>query len=239
MVFSLLVVWDASGDRRHGLWDSENVSGGGSRRVDRELNHAYPAIPGVSTDSEIIRRARDNPAAFAALYDRHAPRIHRFAARRLGKQAADDLLSETFTVAFERLDTYDLEREEALPWLFGIVTTLVKKHRRVEAKLWRAQQHADRAHLITEHSDDALEADLAIRRLSGAIRRLSAADRDTILLYAWGDLDYEGVAMALGVPTGTVRSRINRVRRTLRAAAGRLATVEVEHGRNDIAPQGS
>ncbi|GAA4668455.1 RNA polymerase sigma factor [Frondihabitans cladoniiphilus] len=193
----------------------------------------------MSTDSEIIRRAQSTPAAFAELYDRHAPSIHRFAARRLGEQTADDLLSETFTVAFEKLDSFDLDRADALPWLFGIVTTLIKKHRRLEARLWRAEQHADRVHLTTEHSDDALEADLAIGRLSGAIRRLSKADRDTILLYAWGDLDYEGVAVALGVPVGTVRSRINRVRRILRAAAGRLATEEVEHGRADVAPQGS
>lgn len=193
----------------------------------------------MSTDSEIIRRARDHPAAFAELYDRHATRIHRFAARRLGEQTADDLLSETFTVAFERREAFDATRDDALPWLYGIVTTLIKRYRRLEAQLWRAEQHADRVHLTTEHSDDALEANLAISRLSGAIRRLSAADRDTILLYAWGDLDYEGVAVALGVPIGTVRSRINRVRRILRAAAGRLATEEVEHGRPDVAPQGS
>jgi RNA polymerase sigma factor (sigma-70 family) len=149
---------------------------------------------------------------------------------------ADDLLSETFTVAFERRSAYDDTRESALPWLYGIVTTLLKKHRRVEARLWRSALAADPTSLVIEHHDDALEASLAVKRLADAIRRLPSRDRDALLLYAWGDLDYEGVALALDVPVGTVRSRLNRARRILRAAADRDAVKEVDHGRPDTAP---
>ena len=49
---------------------------------------------------------------------------------------------------------------------------------------------------------------------------LSAADRDTLLLFALTDRDYEGVAVAVGVPVGTVRSRLHRVRRRMRLALG-------------------
>lgn len=177
----------------------------------------------------------ERPAEFAQLYDRHAPAIHRFAARRAGPDVADDLLSETFTVAFERRAAYDLDRADALPWLYGIVTTLLKRHRRIEARFW-ASARPDPTSLVTEHDHEALEAELAIRGLRSAIRRMPARDRDALLLYAWGDLDYEGVAQAMGVPVGTVRSRLNRARRTLRAAAGRDAAQEVEHGRADTAP---
>ena len=77
-----------------------------------------------------------------------------------------------------------------------------------------------------------------------AFLRMIARDRDALLLYAWGDLDYEGVARALGVPVGTVRSRLNRARRQLRQASGRLSSAkEVDHGREsgrtDAAPQGA
>ena len=188
----------------------------------------------MSTDSDIIRGAVDHPAEFAQLYDRHAPAIHRFAARRAGSDVADDLLSETFAVAFERRRAYEFDREDALPWLYGIATTLLKRHRRQEARQWR-NARADPTALVTEQSHDALEAELTMRHLRGAMQRMPARDRDALLLYAWADLDYEGVAIALDIPVGTVRSRLNRARRTLRAALGRDAAREVDHGRADPA----
>ena len=199
----------------------------------------------MSTDSEIIRRSRDTPAAFAELYDRHAVAIHRYASRRLA-EAADDIMSETFLVAFERRAAFDESATDARPWLYGIATTLLKKHRRQEARAWRglmAGGAADRV-VVAEGPDDRLDAELGIRRLASAIRRMPARDRDALLLYAWGDLDYEGVALALDVPVGTVRSRLNRARRQLRQASGRTAPAEeVEHGREsgraDSAPQGA
>jgi RNA polymerase sigma factor (sigma-70 family) len=190
----------------------------------------------VSTDSEIIRLSLEDPALFAELYDRHHATIHRFVARRLDGHAADDLASETFLVAFELRGRFDHSRDDALPWLYGIVTTLLRKHRRVEARAWRALEAASAERRSVEIGDDRLEAALGVRRIAGAIRRMPAGDRDALLLYAWGDLDYHAVARALGVPVGTVRSRLNRARRTLRAAAGRTAAEEVEHGRDHPHP---
>jgi RNA polymerase sigma-70 factor (ECF subfamily) len=202
----------------------------------------------VSTDSEIIRRSRDSPAAFAELYDRHAVAIHRYASRRLA-QAADDIMSETFLVAFERRAAFDESAMDARPWLYGIATTLLKKHRRQEARAWRgllAGGAVEQAVLSRgpEAQDDRLDAELGIRRLAAAIRSMAARDRDVLLLYAWGDLDYAGIARALDVPVGTVRSRLNRARRQLRQASGRNAPAEeVDHGREsgrtDTAPQGA
>ncbi|WP_346728523.1 RNA polymerase sigma factor [Microbacterium lacticum] len=121
----------------------------------------------MSTDNEVIERSADEPGAFALLFDRHAPAIYRYAAQRLGLDAA-------------RLT----------------------------------------------------------RRLASALRGLPASDRDTLLLYAWGDLDYAGIARALDVPIGTVRSRLNRARRILRTAAGTNdPELEKEHGRVDAAAQ--
>ena len=168
----------------------------------------------MSTDGEIIRRSHTAPAAFAELYDRHAATIHRYAARRI-PAAADDIMSETFLVAFEKRGSFDDGREDALPWLYGISTVLLDKHRRQEARAWRGLV-ADAATPVTstaDRTDQRLDALRAIGKLASALRRMKPRDRDALLLYAWGDLDYAEVAEALGVPVGTVRSRLNRARR--------------------------
>jgi len=196
----------------------------------------------VSSDSDIITRSRDTPAAFSELYDRYAVVIHRFAARRIGGNAAEDIMSETFLVAFERRFTFLSDQDDAKPWLYGIATTLMKKHARLDARAWKglaAASSAEVHHDVTEAVGSRIDAAASMRRLGSAMNRMPAGDRDALLLYAWGDLDYDGVAAALGVPVGTVRSRLNRARRKLRAASelGIALTLEVEDGRVDSAPQ--
>lgn len=69
---------------------------------------------------------------------------------------------------------------------------------------------------FTDRVDDRVSADHASRQLAAALARLSAELRDTMLLATWSDLSYEEIAVALGVPTGTVRSRLSRARSKLR-----------------------
>jgi RNA polymerase sigma-70 factor (ECF subfamily) len=73
---------------------------------------------------------------------------------------------------------------------------------------------------FTDTVDDRVSANTASRRLATALARLPAELRDTLLLVAWGDLSYEEVATALGVPIGTVRSRVSRARSKLRRTLG-------------------
>ncbi|MER7185024.1 sigma-70 family RNA polymerase sigma factor, partial [Streptomyces hyaluromycini] len=101
--------------------------GTGTRDEDRE-----------DSDARVIARSRDEPEQFAVLFDRHADAVHRYAARRLGPEAAEDLMAETFVTAFQRRHTYDLARADARPWLFGIATNLVGRHRRAEARRFKA-----------------------------------------------------------------------------------------------------
>ncbi len=194
----------------------------------REPSRAYRAIPFVSTDSEIIRRSLEHPPAFAELFERHARVVGAFAARWVGSDAAEDVLSETMLVAFRRRGDFDGTWDSAKPWLLGIASRLIKSHRAQEAAQWRsfAASAAREEHV----SDGAIgaagaraDAAAAVRALAPRIAALSARDRDTLLLYAWGDLTYEEVALALGVPVGTVRSRLNRVRRKLAPPGSRTA----------------
>jgi RNA polymerase sigma-70 factor (ECF subfamily) len=175
------------------------------------------------SDADVIRGSAREPERFAVLFDRYAAQIHRYAARRLGTQTADDIVAETFLIAFRKRDTYDLDRPLARPWLYGIATTLVARHYRREERHFRALERTG-LDPLPEPMADAVVARVAAqeqeRRLSGALAELSSGDRDVLLLVAWGDLGYEEVAEALGIPPGTVGSRLNRARRKLRAALG-------------------
>jgi RNA polymerase sigma-70 factor (ECF subfamily) len=85
-------------------------------------------------------------------------------------------------------------------------------------------------------SDHPAEGQLGLAPgLVRQLRRLPAVDRDTLLLVVWGELSYEEAASALGVPVGTVRSRISRARRRLAAA---LSTTSHAAGRGLTAATG-
>ena len=174
-------------------------------------------------DAAVIQLSRHEPEYFTELFLRHAPYIQRYVVRRLGQDAADDIVAETFLLAFRQRDSYDQARSDARPWLYGIATNLIGHHRRAEIRLYRAlaRTGADPVtESFTDRIDDRVSASTASRRLAAALARLSAELRDTLLLVAWGDLSYEETATALGVPVGTVRSRISRARSALRRSLG-------------------
>ncbi|MEU4095138.1 RNA polymerase sigma factor [Streptomyces sp. NPDC026673] len=182
---------------------------------------------GQKSDASVIERSWDEPETFAVLFDRHAGTVHRYAARRLGTEAADDLMADTFAIAFQQRHRYNTERGDARPWLFGIATNLVGRHRRAEARRFRAlaqlppaDEAAGQGEALAERVAARVSAQGVRRELAGALARLPARNRDVLLLVAWADLSYEEAAQALGVPVGTVRSRLSRARSKVREALG-------------------
>ncbi len=173
-------------------------------------------------DSALIGRSLDDPESFAALFDRHADEIHRYAARRLGVELAEDVTGEVFLVAFRRRARYDRAWPDARPWLYGIATRVVAQHRRAERRRNHAMSKvsAERPGTFDDRSADRVTAEQLQPRLAKALTVLSAAERDLLLLVAWADLTYEEAALALGVPVGTVRSRLHRLRAKVRRALG-------------------
>lgn len=93
--------------------------------------------PDAVDDAVLISRSRRTPECFALLFDRHAPALYRYVARRLGRDACDDLVAETFMVAFGRRESYDTAHADARPWLYGIATKLIWRHRRDEVRYLR------------------------------------------------------------------------------------------------------
>jgi RNA polymerase sigma-70 factor, ECF subfamily len=174
-------------------------------------------------DATVIRQSRHEPEQFAVLFRRHAPAIRRYVIRRLGRDAADDVVAETFLRAFGQRDRYDPGCADARPWLYGIATNLIGRHRRSEARQYRALARTG-LDPVTEPFTDQVDARVSAasvkRQLAAALAGLPGPHRDTLLLIAWGGLSYEQTALALGVPVGTVRSRMNRARGRLRRTLG-------------------
>jgi len=185
-----------------------------------------PAVP-KEDDAAIIRLSRHEPEAFAALFDRYYDPIHGFAARRLGGGLADDVAAETFLIAFDRRANYDLRRPDARPWLYGIASNLIARHRRAENREYRALARTGVHQVAEGHADRiVVRLDAQSRRapLAAALAEIAERDRDVLLLVAWADLTLQEASEALGIPAGTARSRLHRARRKLRAALGETAS---------------
>jgi RNA polymerase sigma-70 factor (ECF subfamily) len=186
-----------------------------------EIPPSRAAPPGEACDADLIKGSADEPEQFAVLFRRHAPALHRYVARRLGADAAEDIVAEVFLAAFRQRHRYEPRQPDARPWLYGIATNLIGRHRRSEVRLYRALARTGTDPVtepFTDRVDDRVTAAGTARPLAAALARLPAGHRDALLLVAWGDLTYEQVAASLGVPVGTVRSRISRARTRLRQA---------------------
>jgi RNA polymerase sigma factor (sigma-70 family) len=159
----------------------------------------------AADDAAVIEGSWREPERFAVLFDRHAPHIHRYLARRTDRQVADDLVAETFLAAFAKRDRYDLSHPDARPWLYGIATNLVGQQRRDQARQYRISQAAAAGPEVPGHAD-RVAADVTAQAmrplLDAALAALSAGE----------------VSRALDIPVGTVQSRLHRARTKVRQA---------------------
>ena len=164
-------------------------------------------------DAAILDDSRLEPDAFRAVFERHFDAVHRFVCARLGTALADDIASETFLLAFERRHRFDTSYDSALPWLLGIAANLVRGQQRAE--LARLRALAREPATVPQESPERFESR---GPLAAALAELEPKQRETLLLLALGELSYAEIAVALGVPEGTVRSRLNRARAALQEA---------------------
>lgn len=179
----------------------------------------------IESDAVLIHRSLRRPEAFGEVFDRHWDALYRYCRSRAGSDG-ESLAAETFRLAFDRRATYDTDRDDALPWLLGVATNLIRNHLRQRSRGAAAVDRLDPSP-TADHADatiDRAEAALLGPALTDALNGLRACDRDALLLLAWNDLTYDEVAEALDIPVGTVRSRISRARLRLRARLGDRAT---------------
>lgn len=171
-------------------------------------------------DSEIVAASSTDPEAFGELFRRHAPRLHAYIKRRLGRTLADDIVAEAFATAFRQRGRFD-GRSEFAAWLWGIASNLIARHHRQETRMFRAfaRTGVDPAEDgVADLVSDRVRAAAHGPQLAKALAALSSQDRSAILLLAWGDLSYAEIAKILDLPLGTVKAKIHRARMKLRNA---------------------
>jgi RNA polymerase sigma-70 factor (ECF subfamily) len=172
---------------------------------------------GELTDAAVIERSLGDPSEFAPIFDRHWRALHAYCTSRAAA-AGEDIAAEVFRRAFDHRRRYDRRLDDARPWLYGIATNLLRHHFRSSKR----KDRADRRALVfaeletTVQPFEQLEAQMLGSRLTRALQALPVADREALLLFAWAELSYQEIALALDVPLGTVRSRIHRARARVR-----------------------
>jgi RNA polymerase sigma factor (sigma-70 family) len=155
---------------------------------------------------------------FEVLYRRHVAGLLGYLGRRVGTALAEDLTADTFAIAWTRREAFDRERAAFSSWLFGIAINVLRRHRRQESiQLAAYARHAADPIVVVDEMAIAnrLDADAVWPQVAAALADLPAVDRDILTLQAWAGLSYQEIADAVGVPIGTVRSKINRARQRL------------------------
>jgi RNA polymerase sigma-70 factor (ECF subfamily) len=187
------------------------------------------------SDAEVIKAALERPAEFGRVFERHWDSVFRYLERRLGANAAQDLASEVFRIAFQRRWSYKIvDGTSCLPWLYGIASNLALKERRGFARHLAA---VDRFSRITtggvddhaSHVAASVDSEQIWTQVQAALNTIDDESREMLLLVAWEGLSYEQVAQAFDVPLGTVRSRLHRARARLRTTLSPLLGPPVDN----------
>jgi RNA polymerase sigma-70 factor, ECF subfamily len=211
--------------RKRSAESSEPVQPSGHRPVVDRLDTVE------LSDGDLWHNAAEgDPSAFGALFERHSDAVYNHCFRRTGSwEAAEDLASVVFLEAWRRRRDVSLSGESILPWLLAVANNVVRnrdrslrRHRRLLAKLPAAVVAPDPAEEAVSRVDD----ERAMRRVLQVFTRLLPDEQDVLALCVWAGLSYTDAAVALGIPVGTVRSRLSRAREHLR----RLAGLEVDAG---------
>jgi RNA polymerase sigma-70 factor (ECF subfamily) len=181
--------------------------------------HLCPTLEGQASDGATIELSWDAPERFGEIFDRHFASIFAFCARRIGPVLAEDIVNETFCVAFDRRGRYhSRDRPNARPWLMGIAINVMRHElrRQLREKSAIGRIPAEESHPDHDASVvDDFEAASKIERVRAALAKLPNQELEALLLSVLELHTYEQIAEVLQIPVGTVRSRIHRARKHL------------------------
>jgi RNA polymerase sigma-70 factor (ECF subfamily) len=174
-------------------------------------------------DADLWELSVKDPEAFGEIFRRHARAVFAMCYWRTGNAAvAEDVTSVVFLEAWKRRDAVVLEHRSALPWLLGVANhtsrNATRSLRRYSQALKRLDGH--RTLLDDDAVIDRLDAEISLNTVNEVARELNEQEREIVLMVFWSGLSYESAAVALGVPVGTVRSRVSRTRRKLQLRLG-------------------
>jgi RNA polymerase sigma-70 factor (ECF subfamily) len=174
-------------------------------------------------DADLWELSTSDREAFGEIFRRHARAVFAICYWRTGDAAmAEDVTSVVFLEAWRRRDLVVLEQRSALPWLLGVANHTSRNATRSLRRYTQALKRLD-GHRPLPTDDvviDRIEAETSLKMVNGVVRDLSEQEREIVLLVFWSGLSYEATSVALGVPVGTVRSRVSRTRRKLQLRLG-------------------
>jgi RNA polymerase sigma factor (sigma-70 family) len=180
-------------------------------------------------------RAGD-PDAFGSLFDDYARAVYNHAFRLTGDwSAAEDVLSLTFLEAWRLREAVDLDGGSLRPWLLGIATNTARNTRRTARRHEAAVSRLPREDVLPDFAEELVgRIDDAgrVALLQAALSRLRRPEREVVSLCIWSGMDYAAAAEALGIPVGTVRSRLSRARKKLHTFAGTGVPVKTGNPRS-------
>lgn len=151
---------------------------------------------------------------FVALWTEHSPRVMAYALRHVDQDTAQDVLSETFLVAWRRLANVP---DDPLPWLLVVARNTIHNQRRSGSRQARAAAHLQRLRHVAEPAAaaDVLAAERAT--VLAALAELTAKEREALLLIAWDGLSPRQAAQVAGCSATAFHVRLLRARRRLNA----------------------
>lgn len=176
------------------------------------------------SDVDLWARCRSgDPQAFGDLFQRHSTAVYNHAFRRTGSwERAEDAVSIVFLETWRLRSKVTLdEGDTLLPWLLGVANNVIRRqyrtrlrHARLLAKLPPPDLEPDHADVVQQRLADEQQ----MREVLADMESLTVSEQEVVTLCLWAELTYEQAAVAMGVPVGTVRSRLSRARAKLRAS---------------------
>ena len=170
----------------------------------------------MTSDAELIARSLAGEVdAFMEVVTRHETAIGSYLARRVGREAAEDLLGEVWVAAFESRRSYDQSYPDARPWLYGVALNRLRRY-------WRSQPAEDLTPDVTDLApgwdpwasvDTGVDTRTVLRK---ALAKLRPEEREVLTLVAWEDQTAAEAARTLGMPAGTARRLLHQARTALR-----------------------
>lgn len=156
----------------------------------------------------------DDRTRFAELFRQHYGSVMRYAARRVGRERAPDIVSEAFLVAWRRLP--DVPAADPLPWLYATTRHVIGNEIRGRERQARLTTRlGEVVETVAVDHADAVVDQVRVRR---ALAQLSEADQEALRLAAWEGLDATAAATVMGCSRTAYKVRLFRARRRLAAA---------------------
>lgn len=170
----------------------------------------------MESDADLISRSLTGDGeAFMEVITRHEAAVGAYLTRRVGAEAAEDLLGEVWSAAFESRGSYDRSFELARPWLFGVAHNRLRRY-------WRSRPAEELMPDMTSLANGwdpwpAVDSRVDTKTvLLAALAKLRPEEREVLTLVAWEDLTVADAARALGMPAGSARRLLHEARLALR-----------------------